>query len=62
MDHVQAEALIDGAWTPLTLLWIDGGPTVITYRRHYPDIEPYRYVGLEEWISQQIQYALPKEV
>jgi len=52
-DHVQAEAQIDGAWVPLTNLWdVRIGQTVETWTRHY-DIEPYRYLTLEELTEEQ---------
>jgi hypothetical protein len=56
-DHAQAEALVGSKWVPLTLLWIDRALIVVTYKRHYPDIEPYRYLGLREWIEEQIQFT-----
>lgn len=53
-DHVQAEALIDGEWTPLTEIWDGTSMAAITYQRHFPDApEPYRYPGLEEFFMEQ---------
>ncbi len=60
VDHAQAEALVDGTWTPLTLLIVEGVPTVTVYRRHFPQ-EPYRYLTLREWVDEQISYAEVKE-
>ena len=54
-DHVQAEALIYGQWTPLTEVYRDR-MTVIPYKRHF-DIEPYRYVSLDQFIIEQITFT-----
>ncbi len=58
IDHVQAEALIDGKWTPLTPNWSAQDSLIIVtpYKRHF-DVEPYRYSSLKDWISEQIQYT-----
>ena len=56
VDHSQAEALIDGNWTPLTEIWNGKSMEVRPWTRHYPQ-EPYRYVGLEDWIAEQYQYT-----
>jgi len=55
-DHAQAEAKIKGKWTPLTLNW-DNGPVVEVWKKHYPDLEPYRHVELEQWIEEQIGFV-----
>lgn len=57
-DHSQAEALIDGTWTPLTELWNQekGRMEIVPWTRHFP-VEPYRYLTLREWIDEQIQYT-----
>ena len=52
VDHAQAEALIDGRWTPLTVQWdTRKGVMVTTWTRHFG--EPYRTPGLDEFIEQQ---------
>jgi len=56
-DHAQAQALINGDWIPLTEIWADDHMEVTLYRSHYPEIEPYRYLTLREWIDEQIQYT-----
>lgn len=58
-DHSQAEALIRGKWVPLTPAWskLSQRIKVKKYRRHFPDVEPYRYVDLWTWISEQYQYT-----
>lgn len=54
IDHAQAEVKIGGKWIPLTNLWNDKiGQTVETWTRHYPDIEPYRYVPLNDFVREQ---------
>lgn len=60
VDHVQAEAQIKGEWTPLTPKWDHDKCriSVSTWTRHFPRI-PYRYVGLQEFINEQIQYTQP---
>jgi hypothetical protein len=57
LDHSQAQALINGKWTPLTELWKRDHLEVVPYKSHYPDIEPYRYLTLKDWIEEQIGYA-----
>ena len=57
VDHSQAEALIDGQWTPLTEIWDGKSMAVKPYQRHYP-VEPYRYLNLNDWLKEQ----LPKDV
>lgn len=54
-DHAQAEALNpdNGEWTPLTEIWDGQSMAVIPYRRHFPEIEPYRYLSMEDWIKEQ---------
>jgi len=53
IDHAQAEAKIDGTWVPLTPLWnAQTGLTVEKWSRHFP-AEPYRYLTLEEFITEQ---------
>jgi hypothetical protein len=56
LDHAQAEAKIRGVWTPLTERWAGDHLEIVPWRRHF-DKEPYRYVTLKEWISEQIQFA-----
>ena len=56
VDHVQAQGLIDGVWTPLVMHWTDKGPVVRPGKPHF-DILPYRYVSLEDWIADQLQYV-----
>ena len=51
-DHVQAEGLIDGVWTPLTESWDDKSILVETWTRHFP-VEPYRYLTLKEFFDEQ---------
>jgi hypothetical protein len=60
VDHSQAEVKVDGKWVPLTLSW-DNGPIVQKWKSHYPDLKPYRYLTLKDWIDEQIQYTLPEE-
>ena len=56
IDHVQAEAEINGEWVPLTNLWnTEVGQTVETWTRHYPDIMPYWYASLEEFTREQFE-------
>lgn len=56
VDHVQAEAQIEGTWVPLTNLWNGQmGQTVETWTRHYPDKEPYNYLTLEEFTAEQFE-------
>lgn len=35
VDHCQADAKIDGVWTPLTPKWGGTGIKVVKYRRHF---------------------------
>jgi len=56
VDHVQAEALIDGEWKPLVMKWTDKGPVAYPGHKHF-DVEPYRYLSLREWVKDQIQYT-----
>jgi hypothetical protein len=55
-DHAQAEALNpdNDEWTPLTEIWDGESMAVIPYRRHFPEIEPYRYLSMREWIEEQL--------
>jgi hypothetical protein len=55
IDHAQAEAQIQGKWTPLTELWDQqaGYMKIIPFARHFPQ-EPYRYVPLKQWIDENI--------
>ena len=62
IDHAQAEACIYGHWTPLTEIWTGDHLEIRIHPRHYPDIEPYRYAGLMEWINENIQYVQEKDV
>lgn len=53
MDHAQAEFKKGDKWVPLTNLWDDKkGQTVRECERHF-DVEPYRYLSLEDFISEQ---------
>jgi hypothetical protein len=54
LDHAQAEAFIDDRWIPLTESWTGTNLMIETFTRHYPEIEPYRYLTLEDWISEQL--------
>ena len=56
VDHVQAQALIDGEWKPLVMRWTDKGPVAYPGHKHF-DVEPYRYLSLREWVKDQIQYT-----
>ena len=55
IDHVQAEGLYYGTWTPLTEMPEPDGMVVQTWTRHYPDIEPYRIMSLGEFFNEQYQ-------
>jgi hypothetical protein len=56
LDHAQAQALIKGKWTPLTEKWTGNHLDIIPFRSHYPDIEPYRYLTLDDWIEEQKEF------
>jgi hypothetical protein len=58
IDHSQAQACVNGEWTPLTELWnADGGYLeVVLWKPHFPQ-EPYRYLTLQDWIAEQIKYT-----
>lgn len=56
-DHAQAEALVEGVWTPLTELWTGSHLEVAPWKRHYPEPDPYRYVSLRDWIDEQIHFT-----
>ena len=56
IDHAQAQAKVDGAWTPLTERWTGQHIEIVPWQRHYPQ-EPYRYLTLREWIDEQIKFA-----
>ncbi len=61
-DHAQAEALINGEWTPLTEIWDGISMAVVPYRRHYPHIAPYRTPTLREFIDEQMAlFDLPAQ-
>lgn len=62
-DHSQAEALIEGTWTPLTSHrhTPDGRKIVETWQRHYPDIEPYRIIALDTFNQEQMRINVLKE-
>ena len=64
VDHVQAEALIKGVWTPLTSHrhTPDGRKVVETWQRHYPDKEVYRFIDLDTFIQEQSKIKALKEV
>ena len=55
-DHAQAQAKIEGTWTPLTEVWKGDHLEIIPYKRHY-DVEPYRYVELWEWVVENFKYS-----
>ena len=55
VDHAQAEALIGGKWTPVTVGWDRRGLIVHEHRRHF-DVEPYRTLSLDEWIQEQSKF------
>jgi len=58
VDHAQAEALINGRWTPLTVTWdTRKGVMVTTWTRHFG--EPYRTPGLDEFIAEQKGHRHP---
>ena len=50
--HVQAEALIDDKWAPLTCVWLDDEKrfAVIKYRRHF-DSPPTRCMTFQEFLQ-----------
>jgi len=50
--QVEVQAVIDGDWTPVTPLWGPKGIEVRPWSRHFHP-EPYRYLTLEEFISEQ---------
>ncbi len=54
-DHAQAEALHGDSWIQLTETWDGTSMAVIPYRRHYPDVEPYRTPSLEKFIEEQLR-------
>ena len=56
IDHVQAQACIDGVWSPLVIYSTDRGLVARPGKPHF-DILPYRYVSLEDWIDDQLQYV-----
>jgi hypothetical protein len=60
IDHAQAQAQMNGIWTPLTEIWHpqEGKMEVVPWKPHF-EIEPYRYLTLREWIDEQIQFAAP---
>jgi len=54
IDHVQAQAYIDGKWIYLTSHNApDGRKIVTTWENHYPDKEPYKYTNLDDYIAEQ---------
>jgi hypothetical protein len=55
VDHAQAEAFINGTWVPLSEFWNNTSMEASTYGRNYSQIEPYRYVGLIEFLQEQKQ-------
>ena len=54
IDHVQAQAKIDGKWVPLTELWDNTSIYVRTWTQHFPG-EPYRYMTLKEFFNEQYE-------
>ena len=56
VDHVQAQGLVDGEWKPLVIVNTDKGLVTRPGKAHFP-VEPYRYVSLEEWVDDQIEYT-----
>ncbi len=56
VDHVQAEAKVDGLWIPLTPLWNNQtGLYISSWTRHFPD-EVYRFLTLDELIEEQKKF------
>lgn len=56
VDHAQAEALIENVWVPLTPKWSGSKIIVERHERHF-DVEPYRYLSLQDWIDEQIGFV-----
>ena len=58
LDHSQAEALINGTWTPITERYNEfkGVMEIVVSERHI-DKAPYRYLTLKQWIDEQIKYS-----
>ena len=62
VDHSQAQALIDGKWTPLTEQWKPdvGRMEIVPWTPHFA-VEPYRYSSLDDWIAEQIPFTRAPE-
>ena len=57
-DHAQAEALLEGVWTPLTTVHDTSiGLMVSRWTRHFT-VEPYRYLKLDEWVAEQLPIVM----
>jgi len=58
-DHAQAQARIDGSWRYLTPKWDyeAGRIKVVPWKSHFPNVQPYRYLTLREWIDEQIGFV-----
>ena len=54
VDHVQAQVKNGDKWEYLTEIHDVDGMAAIVYKKNHPDAkEPYRYVGLMEFIAEQ---------
>jgi len=54
IDHMQAEyQQEDGTWVPLSEFWNGKSMVVRPFKRHYPNIEPYRVRALDEVFKEQ---------
>ena len=54
VDHVQAQAEINGEWRYITEYHTGKGMAVKTYKKNHPDAkEPYRHVGLLDFLEEQ---------
>ena len=57
IDHAQAEAFVDGAWVPLTVLWdVKTGVVVKNWVVHFPNSKTYKYWTVDEFISNQKEH------
>lgn len=56
-DHAQAQVMDeDGTWQYLTEYWTGECMAAMIYGKNIPDApDPYRYVGLMEFIQEQIE-------
>lgn len=63
VDHVQAQAKVDGKWLFLTEVWTGTHLEIVSSdTRNLPEAEetPYRYLTLKEWLDEQIVYTNQK--